>query len=345
MSAIVTTDLNKRYTDILKKLVEVYIETGAPVGSRTLSKALDNTLSPATIRNVMADLEDWGILCSNHASSGRKPTDKGWRIFVDGLIESDNLQDIEKQILLNIKKNAIGRSIESILETASDTLSKLSHCVSLVAMPTFSQVIKHIEFILLSPGKAIVILVNDCGLVENRLIDLPNYISSSVLEQVTRYINTKFIGMTLNDIKEKIQKDVDYQKEGIDKIAKGIVEKGLGFISTENNDKLIIKGQSNLINKPDELSILQDLLKKVDEQQTIQDILEKSIAGTGVKIFIGAETSEFELAGCSMIVSSYNNSKKSLVGALGVIGPTRLRYSRIIPLVDYTAKLISSLIG
>ncbi len=336
---------NKRYTEIFKKLVEVYIETGQPVGSRTLSKILDNPLSPATIRNVMSDLEDLGILCSDHVSSGRKPTEKGWRFFVDGLIESCNITEIEKQALSKIKENAIGQSIENILENASEILSKLSNCVSLVVTPTFNKIIKHIEFVLLNPGRAIVVIVNDCGLVENRLIQIPNEISATTLEQATKYINTRFSGLTLEEIRNEVQQDVEYRRDGINKIAEQLISKDLGFIAPEENDKVIIKGQSNLIDKSNEIDKLKELLSKFDEQQTIKNILDQSISGQGVQIFIGAETKMFEMTGCSIIASSYHDSKKNIIGALGIIGPSRLRYSRIIPLVDYTAKLLGSIIG
>lgn len=336
---------NKRYTEIFKKLVEVYIETGQPVGSRTLSKILDNPLSPATIRNVMADLEDLGILCSDHASSGRKPTEKGWRFFVDGLIESCNITEIEKQALATLKEKAIGQSIESILENASEILSKLSNCVSLVVTPTFNKTVKHIEFVLLNPGRAIVVIVNDCGLVENRLIQIPNEISATVLEQTTRYINTRFSGLTLEEIRNQVQQNVDYRRNDINKIAEQLISNDLGFVALEESDKVIIKGQSNLIDKSNEIDKLKELLKKFDEQQTIKNILDQSILGQGVQIFIGAETKMFEMSGCSVVASSYHDSKKNLIGALGIIGPSRLRYSRIIPLVDYTAKMLGSIIG
>ena len=336
---------NKRYSEIFKKLVEVYVETGHPVGSRMLSKILDNPLSPATIRNVMADLEELGILYSDHISAGRRPTEKGWRIFVNGLIEASNISEIEKQALAAIKHKAIGQSIESILENTSDVLSKLSHCVSLVVTPTFNNRIKHIDFVLLSPGRVIVIIVNDCGLVENRLIGVPNEVSASILEQTTKYINTKFSGLTLEEIRNQVQKDIDFQKEGIDKIGQKIVADGLGFVALENSDRIIIRGQSHLVEKSNEIDTLNELLKKFDEQQTIKNILDKSILGQGVQIFIGAETKMFEMSGCSMIVSSYHDSKKNLIGALGIIGPSRLRYSRVIPLVDCTAKLLGSIMG
>ncbi len=335
---------NKRYKEIFRKLVEVYVETGHPVGSLMLSRNLDTPLSPATIRNVMADLEDLGILSSDHVSSGRKPTDKGWRLFVDGLIEASNLSEIEKQSLSAIKDGIIGQNINSVLETAGDILSKLSNCVSLIVTPTVDSVIRHIEFVLLSPGRAIVVIVSCNGQVENRLIEVPSDISASVLEQVTKYINTKFTGLNINKIRKKLQDELNCQKEGIDRIGKKIVADGLGFLAIENTDRIIVKGQSNLIEKSNEIEQLNALLKRFDEQKTMKNILDKSADAQGVKIFIGAETKMFEMSGCSMIVSGYKNNKKNIIGALGVVGPKRLRYSRIIPLVDYTAKLLGSIL-
>mgnify|MGYP001254075566 CR=1 FL=1 len=335
---------NKRYVEIFKKLVEVYVETGEAVGSRALSKILENPLSPATIRNVMSDLEDLGILCSEHTSSGRKPTEKGWRFFVNTLVESADLSKIEMEELTTITKNAVGKSVESILEKATDVLSGLANCASLIRVPTVNSEVKHIDFILLSPGRAIVIIVNENGIVENRLIEVEPDVSVSVLEKATRYINTKLVGATLNEIRKKLQTELDFQKEGLDKITKEIVEQGLGFVSNENNNKLIIKGQSNLVSKAGEILDLEDLLKKFDEKKTLKDILDKSIIGQGVQIFIGAETKMFGMSGCSMIISPYQNKKKSLVGAIGVIGPSRMSYSRVITLVDYTAKLLGNIV-
>ena len=335
---------NKRYVEIFKKLVEIYVETGEAVGSRSLSKVLQTPLSPATIRNVMSDLEDLGILCSEHTSAGRKPTEKGWRFFVNTLVESADISKLEIEQLANITKNAVGKSVESILEKATDVLSGLAGCASLIRVPTVNSEVRHIDFVLLSPGRAIVVIVNENGIVENRLIEVAPDVSASVLEKATRYINTKLAGSTLNDIRTKLQNELDFQKEGLDKITKNIVEQGIGFVTNENDNRIIIKGQSNLLSKAGEILDLEDLLRKLDEKKTLKDLLDKSVNGQGVQIFIGAETKIFEMSGCSMIVSPYQNAKKSLVGAIGVIGPSRMSYSRVITLVDYTAKLLGSIV-
>jgi len=335
---------NQRYVEIFRELVETYVETGEPVGSRFLSKRMANPLSPATIRNVMADLEDLGILCSDHSSSGRKPTEKGWRFFVNGLIETSDISEIERQALMTITSGAVGQSVESTLEKATDILSGLSNCVSLIVAPTINAAVKHIDFVLLSPGKAIVIIVTEDGIVENRLIEVPHDISSSVFEQATSYINAKLSGMNLYEIRSHIQNEVTAQKEGVDTIVRDIVEKGIGFIANdEYSERVIVRGQSNLISKDSQMQDLKDLFKRLDEKQTIKTILDKSINGQGIQVFIGSESKMFEMSGCSMIVAPYQNSKKKLVGAIGVLGPSRMRYSRVITLVDYTAKLLGKL--
>jgi heat-inducible transcriptional repressor len=335
---------NKRYVEIFKKLVEVYVDTGEAVGSRALSKALPTPLSPATIRNVMADLEDLGILCAEHTSAGRKPTESGWRFFVNTLIEAADLSDLEKEALLSATRNATGDSIESTLEKATSILSELSSCVSLIMVPTVNSSVKYIDFVLLAPGRAIVVIVNENGVVENRLIEVPQDVSWSELNQATRYINTKFTGVTLEEIRNKIQDEVDFQNDGIDRLTKCVIEEGLGYKVPESANNVIVKGQSNLVEQSAEIADFGDLLRKLDEKKTLKTILDKSIEAQGVQIFIGTETDMFKMSGCSMIVSPYKNARKNIVGAIGVIGPSRMRYSRVITLVDYTAKLLGSIV-
>ncbi|GHT88612.1 heat-inducible transcription repressor HrcA [Alphaproteobacteria bacterium] len=342
-----TSDIckNKRYIDIFKKLVDVYIETGEPVGSRSLSKMIDNQLSPATIRNVMADLEDAGILCSDHSSAGRKPTEKGWRFFVNTLVETENITDIDKKSLLALAKSSGGKSIESILEDATDALSKLSNCVSLIFSSTTNESIKHIDFVLLSPGKAIVIIVNEGGIVENRLIDIPKDVDISVLEKARNYINDKLAVMSLKELQNAIYGEVTLEKNGIDSLAKEIMASGIDIIKNdENNDKIIVKGQSNLISKARDIKTLEILLKKLDEKKSVRNLLDELINGQGIQIFIGSETKMFELLDCSIILAPYHDSNNKLIGTIGVIGSTRMRYSKEISLVTYTAEIIGNII-
>ncbi len=336
---------NKRYIEVFNELVDTYVETGEPVGSRTLSKRLLTPLSPATIRNVMADLEDLGILCSEHTSSGRKPTDKGWRVFVNGLIEMSDLKTLDENMIKSIQNKMSGHNIETVLENASNMLSELTKCASVILTPTVNDPIRHIDFVLLSPGRVLVVIVTDNGMVENRLIDVPVDISTSVLERATRYLNTKLMGMTLDQIRDIVRDEVSIEKEGLDIAANKIVEMGLGVWTNDGQtDRLIIKGQSHLLNNASEFENLQNLFQKLDEKQTLKTILDQSISGQGIQVFIGSENKMFNMTGCSMIVSPYQNSKKQIIGAIGVIGPNRMKYAKLINLVDYTAKILSEII-
>jgi heat-inducible transcriptional repressor len=332
---------NKRYVEVFRKLVEIHVETGAAVGSRCISEALPTPLSAATIRSVMAHLENLGILSSEHTSAGRKPTEKGWRLFVNTLIKTANISDLEKEAMARIVQNLSGRSVETVLEQAIEILSALSNCVSLITVPTANSAVQYIDFVLLGPGKVIVVIVSQNGVVENRLIEVASEISASELDKVTRYINTKLSGLTLEEIRNRIHDELEIQKDGIDNLTKDIVEQGIGYIVEESSNRVIVKGHSNLLEKAEEISDLKDLLRQLDEKKTLKNILDESIAAKGVQIFIGAETKMFAMTGCSMIVAPYQDNKKNLVGAIGVIGPSRMRYSRVITLVDYTAKLLS----
>jgi heat-inducible transcriptional repressor len=336
---------NERHAEIFKKLVEIYVETGEPVGSRVISKTLPKPLSPATIRNVMSDLEERGVLCSEHSSSGRKPTEKGWRLFVDSLIEVSALPEIEKQALLEVKRERVGKSVEAILEQAVDILSDLSNCVSLIMVPTVNSKIKHVDFVSLSPGSGLVIIVNESGVVENRLIELPTGISTDDLDKATRYINSKLPGLSLEELRSSIQEQFDCQDDGIEAIAKDIFDSKLELIENDKNaDKIIINGRSNLLSSANEINDLQSLLKKLDEKSTLKSLLDEAMIGQGVKVFIGSETRAFEMFGGSMVVTPYQNANKKFVGAIGVLGPSRMKYSRVMTLIDYTAKLLGSII-
>jgi heat-inducible transcriptional repressor len=336
---------NERYAEIFKKLVDIYVETGEPVGSRIISKTLPTPLSPATIRNVMSDLEEYGILCSEHSSAGRKPTEKGWRLFVDSLIEVSDLPEMEKQALLEVKRERAGKSVEAILGQAVDILSDLSSCVSLIMVPTVNSKINHIDFVSLSPGKGIVIMVNESGVVENRLIELPPDILTDDLEKATRYINSKLPGLSLEELRNSIQEQLDCQDEGVSTIAKDIFDSELELIENDKNaDRIIVNGRSNLLSSANEISDLKDLLKKLDEKSTLKSLLDEAMIGQGVKVFIGSETKAFETCGCSMVVAPYQNANKKFVGAIGVLGPSRMKYSRVMTLIDYTAKLLGSII-
>jgi heat-inducible transcriptional repressor len=340
-----------RYAEIFKELVDAYVDTGEPVGSNTLAMRIEQSLSPATIRNVVSELEDLGFVQSLHASSGRTPTEKGWRFFVNSLIECRGngpccrLSASEKRKISSLSKKSKSLNIESILEKTTSVLSELSKCASIVFLPTKNSPIKYVDFLLLSPGRAIVILVTTDGVVENRLIDVPVGVSNSVLERVGNYLNTKLSGKTLPEINNSIQIESEMCRDGIDEIVKNIASSGIEILNSDDfGEKVIVRGHSNLVDKLDEIENLNKLLKILDEKETMKSILDSSINGKGMQVFIGAESKLFNLSGCSMIAAPYESSDGKIIGAIGVVGPSRMRYSRVITIVDYIAQMLGSLV-
>lgn len=338
---------NKRYNEVFKELVDEYIDTGEPVGSRTLSKRMDNALSPATIRNVMADLEELGILCSAHTSSGRKPTEKGWRYFVNTFIEvSTDLQSTFSEEINFIEDS---KNTNSILEKTSEMLSHLSNCASIIMSPAANnKTIRYIDFISLSKEKVLVIILLEDGSVENRLISMTNDITNTYLEKAVNYLNSQFCGHTLSEIADKVNEDFTTEKNGLDEVTNNIIMNGLGMWSGKeediDNNRLIIKGHSNLLSNVEEIENIKSLLNKLDEKRTVKMLLDEALHSHGIQVFIGSENKAFNLAGCSMIISPYMNSKSKIIGAIGVIGPERMRYNKLINLVDFTAKMLGKII-
>lgn len=337
------SELNQRSLEIFRELVDSYMETGEPVGSRTVSKRLSHSLSPATVRNIMADLEDMGLLYAPHTSAGRLPTPEGLKLFVHSLLEMGAISDIEQE---SIAKCCQGVNMPSVLEDISNVLSGLSKCAGLVMAQKYDTPLKYIEFILLSEGRVLVILVSEDNAVENRLIHLPDNVSASSLSQATNYINARIIGKTLTEVRKSIQKERDSHQEHLDEMSQKLVALGLGVWNNETSkSSLIVRGQSHLLDtvtEVDELDIMRRLFSVLDTQDTLTHLLDASIQSDGMQIFIGAENELFKLSGCSLVVAPYCN--KNIVGALGVIGPSRMNYGRIIPLVDYTAKLLSKIL-
>lgn len=336
--------LNDRSLEIFNAIVDSYMGSGEPVSSRSLSMRLENKLSSATIRNVMADLEDIGLIFSPHTSAGRIPTEKGLRYFVDAFLES---QDLEEQIHLKEDSLKKGKNFEDIIEKASTILSSLSKCASLVLAPKFEQIaIKHIEFLPLSDKKGLVIMVSEDGLVENRIIKLPPNIHPSQLTQASNYINHHFSGCFLSDIKIALIHHLNSQKSELDELSQKIIKSGMAVWAEEENS-LIIKGQSNLLNNIqhiEDLEKMQQLFGELEDKENINQLVEASLEADGVKLFIGSEHTLFNKTGCSIVLSPYHNPKGQIIGVVGVIGPVSMNYRRIIPMVDYSAKLISKLI-
>ena len=342
-------ELSARSREIFRQLVESYVETGEPVGSRTLSRRLGSVLSPASIRNVMADLTDAGLLFAPHASAGRLPTDTGLRMFVDGLMQvGGELSEGERS---NIEGQcaASGRGISEMLNEASSALAGLSKYAGLVVSPKAEATIRHIEFVGLGDNRALVVLVNDVGIVENRLIELPPGLPASSLQQATNFLNARFQGASLEEARERVELEIGDRKAELDELTSKVVQAGLAtwgggtYAST-----LIVKGQASLledVNALEDLERIRSLLHLLEEKESTLRLLDATGDGDGVQIFIGAEHELFRHTGCSMIIAPYHDNKRSVVGAIGVIGPTRMNYARIIPMVDYTAKVIGHLLG
>ncbi len=332
--------------EIFKELVDEYIETGNPVGSKTLSERIEHALSPATIRKVMADLEDIGILCSEHTSSGRMPTSKGWRYFVNSFVEISQTVEESDAHFVNVESSVTGKNVNGILENISETLSNLTNYASIIVTSTVNdKIIKHIDFVLLSQGRGLVVLVFDDGVVENRLISLPNTITSEVLEIASKYLNDRLCDKSLPEVKTMLDKEFDMCKTGIDDAVNAAIARGMDAWVSDNDygERIIVKGQSNLLSSESDISCIQSLLRKLDEKNTIRTLLNEVIDGKGIQVFIGSENKAFDISGCSMIIAPYKDHKKRVIGAIGVIGPERMRYSRVINLVDCTARVIEKM--
>lgn len=340
--------LNERSREIFRHIVDAYVETGEPVGSRTLSRRLGMSLSPATIRNVMADLEDAGLLFAPHTSAGRLPTDAGLRLFVDGLLEIGGLSRAEQQSIEG-RCQAVGRSLSDVLEDATATLSGLSRCAGLVVSPKSEEALKHIEFVNIGNSRALVVMVTMSGMVENRVIGVPPGLPPSAMVEAANYLNSRLVGRTLEEVQAEVRQEIEQHRTELDLLSSAIVEAGMATWSGLADDRsLIIKGQANLLENVralDDLERIRALFEMLETKDSMVRLMKSTDAAEGVQIFIGAENTLFGLAGCSMVVAPYANSREQIVGAIGVIGPTRLNYARIIPLVDYTAKVVSRLIG
>ncbi|MBL6608008.1 MAG: heat-inducible transcriptional repressor HrcA [Rhodobacteraceae bacterium] len=341
--------MNERSREIFRRLVEGYLESGGPVGSRTLTRTLNEKVSAATVRNVMQDLEFLGLLDSPHISAGRVPTQLGLRMFVDGFLEVDQLSK-EDQLKLDQTVDRSSQDVSSVLDRVGSTLSALTHGASLVLTPKQEQPIKHIEFVSLSPDRALVVLVYSNGDVENRLFTPPVGQTPSAMREAANFLNAVLEGRTLSELLSTIQHDVDLRRQEIDSLAQELVTQGLAVWQTQgdDNERLIVRGRGNLLESEaheEDLERIRNLFDDLERKRDIAEFLELTEQGDGVRIFIGSENKLFSLTGSSLVVSPYMNSERKIVGAIGVIGPTRLNYGRIVPLVDYTAQLVGKLIS
>ena len=341
--------LDERSRTILRRIVESYLTTGEPVGSRNLSRALPIALSPASIRNVMSDLEGLGLIISPHTSAGRLPTQLGLRMFVDGLLEigdisQDERHQIETQIAFQREK-----SVDQLLTEAGEMISGLSHCAGIVLAEKQVARLKHIEFVALEPGKGLVVLVDEDQNVENRIVALPPGLPPSALQEASNYLNTHIRGMTIGEALIAIEKSLTDAKAELDQLTQKVIKAGLAEWSGSADERksLIVRGQSNLlkdVSAAEDLERIRQLFDDFESKRDLVQLLGASERAEGVRIFIGSENKLFSLSGSSLVVAPFRDETRRVVGVLGVIGPTRLNYARIIPMVDYTAKLVSRLI-
>jgi heat-inducible transcriptional repressor len=341
--------LNERSRTILRRIVESYLATGEPVGSRNLSRALPIGLSPASIRNVMSDLEASGLIFAPHTSAGRLPTQLGLRLFVDGLLEIGGISPDERRQL----ENQIGvkreQSVDSVLREASEMISGLSHCAGVVLAEKQVTKLKHIEFVPLEPTKALVVLVGEDQSVENRIMALPPGLPPSALIEAANYLNTHVRGMTMTEARTHIETELMGARAELDELTQKVVKAGLAEWSGNLGDRqsLIVRGQANLLKDltaSDDLERIRQLFDDLENKRDLVQLLGLSETAEGVRIFIGSENKLFSLSGSSLIVAPFKDTARKIVGVVGVIGPTRLNYARIIPMVDYTAKLVGRLL-
>ncbi|MDT7951891.1 MAG: heat-inducible transcriptional repressor HrcA [Acetobacteraceae bacterium] len=341
-------ELDPRSAAVLREIVEQYVQTGEPVGSRTLSRRLTMGVSAATIRNVMSDLTDAGLLFAPHTSAGRLPTERGLRLFVDGLLQFGDLGEDERETIARALESR-GRSLQDTLAETSAMLSGLAGAAGLVIAPKSDGAVRHIDFVPLGPGRALVILVGADGQVENRVIETPPGLPPAALTQAANYLNSRLSGRSLAELRRTVSGEMAEDRTHLDELTTQIVEAGLATWSGEGRGgSLIVRGQAKLladVTALESLRAIQLLFERLETQETMLRLLELAEESEGVRIFIGAESGLFGASGVSMVVAPARNAADRIVGAIGVIGPTRINYGRIIPVVDYTARAIARLLG
>jgi heat-inducible transcriptional repressor len=342
--------MNDRSREVFRRLVETYLETGEPVGSRTLARALPEGVSAATIRNVMQDLEHLGLLDSPHVSAGRVPTHLGLRLFVDGILEIGDLSAPERA---EIERSVGGEDgdIATLLDRAGEMLSGLTHGASLVLTPKTTAPIRHIEFVSLAPDRALVVLVTADGHVENRVFTPPAGLTPSAMREGANFLNAILQGRTLSEVRGVVAAEIARRRAELDAAARRLIEAGVAHWTGDaagDRDRLIVRGRANLVDAPEdaaELERIRRLFDDLERKRDLAQLLDLAEGGDGVRVFIGAENKLFSLSGSALVVAPYMNAERRIVGAVGVIGPTRLNYGRIVPIVDYTAQLVGRLVA
>lgn len=340
------SELNARSREVFRRVVETYLETGEPVGSRTLTRGLSEQVSAATVRNVMQDLEFLGLLDSPHISAGRLPTQLGLRLFVDSMLEIDPVAPTDRErIEQTLGNDAPETSV--LLDRISSALSSITQGASLVLTPKHEAPVRHIEFVSLAPDRALVVLVFADGHVENRIFSPPPGQTPSSMREAANFLNAMAEGRTLSELRRHIANQLTERRRELDGMAAAMVESGLAMWDNATTEpRLIVHGRANLLGaEAADIERIRALFDDLERKRDIAEFLTLAEQGDGVRIFIGSENKLFSLSGSSLVVSPYMNADRKIVGAVGVIGPTRLNYGRIVPIVDYTAQLVGRVLS
>jgi heat-inducible transcriptional repressor len=342
-------DLNDRSREVFRRVVEAYIDSGDPVGSRTLSRTLSERISPATVRNVMQDLEFLGLLGSPHVSAGRVPTQLGLRLFVDSILEIGTVGARDRE-RIEATLGGSDADMSVLLERVGSALSGLTQGASIVFAPKHDAAIRHVEFLSLGPDRALVVLVTSDGHVENRVFTPPPGLTPSSMREAANFLSAMAQGRTLSELRQTMAGEIARRRQEIDELARALVERGLAHWEDagERSERVIVRGHANLLDQAADAADFERirvLFDDLERKRDIAEFLDLAEGGEGVRIFIGSENKLFSLSGSSLVVSPYMNADRRIIGAVGVIGPTRLNYGRVVPIVSYTAQRIGHLLA
>ena len=341
--------LNQRSLDIFRRIVEGYLANGEPVGSRNLSKLLPVPLSPASVRNVMQALEESGLIFAPHTSAGRLPTEIGLRFFVDALLEIGDIAEDERRAIEAQMGGPQDRSFEAILTEATTMLSGMTRGAGVVVTTKDNARLKHIEFLRLEPERALAVLVAEDGSVENRILPIAADLPASALIEAGNYLNARIRGRTLMEVRAEIEVSRRAAEAELGELTARLVDAGLAsWADGMGQPQLIVRGQGNLLSDltaAEDLERIRMLFADLETKKDVVDLLSRAEGGEGVRIFIGSENKLFSLSGSSMIAAPFRDGQQRIVGVLGIIGPTRLNYARIVPMVDYTSKLLARMVS
>ncbi len=344
------SDIDERSREIFRIIVESYLSSGEPAGSRNIARLLPMSLSAASVRNVMSDLEMLGLLYAPHVSAGRLPTDLGLRFFVDSLLQIGDIDQSDRaRIEAQVAGFGKGQSMPEILAEASQMLSGLSQGAGVVLATKTNKHLKHIEFVRLDPAQALVVLVGEDGSVENRVLKLPVGLPASALTEAANFLNARLKGRTLGELRAEIETSREVMTGELDEITTRLIDAGLASWGDRDagHQQLIVRGQANLLQDltaMEDLERIRLLFADLETQKDVIDLLSRAEVADGVRIYIGSENQRFSLSGSSMIAAPFRDSSQKIIGVLGVIGPTRLNYGRIVPVVDYTARVIGKML-